>query len=70
VLLTDQVLGRHAHVGEEHLVEAAAAGHVPDGSHLDAVEVHRDDEVGDADVLRLIDIGARDEDAVLRPLGK
>ena len=70
VLLADQVLGRHAHVGEEHFVEAEAAfaGHALDRAHFDARDVHRDDEVRDAGVLRAVGAGARDEDAELGEL--
>ncbi len=36
VLLAHQVLGGQAHVGEEHLVEGVAPGHLDDGADLDA----------------------------------
>ena len=70
VLLADQVLGGNAHVGEEHLVEARVARHVADRANLDAGEVHRDDEVRDAAVLRHVVAGARDEDAELGVVGE
>ena len=34
--LADEVLGRDAHVGEEHLVERVRAGHLDDRPDLDA----------------------------------
>ena len=46
------------------------AGHAPDRAHLDAGEVHRDDEVRDAAVLRAVGARARDEDAELGVIGE
>ncbi len=51
----------HAHVGEEHLVERRAAGHLPQGPHLDTGRVHVDDEPGQALVLREVRVGAADD---------
>ena len=51
VQLADEVLGRHAHVVEEDLVELLAAGHLPQRPNGDARAVHVDDE--EADALRL-----------------
>ena len=70
VLVADEVLGRQAHVGEEHLVEGVGAGHLHDRADLDAGRVHRADEVGDALVLRHIGVGAGDEDAELGEVGQ
>ena len=70
VHLADQVGGRQAHVGEEHLVERVGAGHLDDRADLDAGRVHRADEVRDALVLGHVGVGAGDEDAELRVLGQ
>ena len=48
VLGADDVRGRNAHVGEEHLVELVRAGHLHERPHLDARRAHVDDEVRDA----------------------
>ena len=52
VLGADDVGGRDAHVGEEHLVELVRAGHLHERPHLDAGRAHVDDEVRDAVVRR------------------
>ena len=52
---------RHAHVGEEHLVERRAAGHLAQRTHLDTRRVHVDDEAGEALVLRHVGVGAADD---------
>src|SRR5262245_24030067 len=58
VLVTHQVRGGDAHVGEEHLVENVRAGHLDDGTNLDSARLHWTDEVRDAFVLRRVGIGA------------
>ena len=71
VLVADEVLGRHADVVEEHLVERVRAGHLDDraGSSMPG-QVHRADEVRDALVLGRVGIGAGDEDAEAGELGQ
>ena len=61
--LAEHPLVRHPHVGEEHLAEVRRAGHLPERAHLDARRVHVDEEVGDPAVLRLVRVGAGQEDA-------
>ncbi len=58
----DDVLSRDPRIGEEHLVEGRATGHLLQRAYLDALLVHVDDEVGDAAVLRDARVGAGDED--------
>ena len=55
-------------VGEEHLVEHRPPGDLAQGSHLDSGLTHVEREVGDASMLRLIGVGAGDEDRVARPM--
>ena len=61
VLGADAVRDRHAHVGEEHLGELRAAEHGLERAHLDAGQVHRQDQPRDAAVLRRVGIGAHEE---------
>ena len=56
------VLRGDAHAREEHLVEVGDAGDLAQRPHVDAGRLHVDDEVRDAAVLRLLGIGARDQD--------
>ena len=56
---------RHARVGEEDLVELGVAGHLPQRPHLDPRLVHVEQEVGDASMLGLVDIGARQQHPVV-----
>ena len=58
---TEHVLERDAHVGEEHLVEVRDAGGLAQRPHVDPGAVHVDQEVGDAAVLRHVDVGAGDQ---------
>ena len=70
-LVADQVVGRQPHVVEEHLVERVRAGHLDDGPDVDAGQVHRAHEVGDALVLRRRRVGTSgDEDAVAGDAGR
>ena len=48
VLVADELVARHEHVGEEHLVELGLAGELHEGLYLDASGTHVDDEIGDA----------------------
>ena len=61
VLGADAVRDRHAHVGEEHLGELRDAEHGLERPHLDAGQVHRQDQPRDAAVLRRVGIGAHEE---------
>ena len=49
--VAEPVVVGNAHVGEEHLVERRAAGHLAQRAHLDAGCLHVDDEAGEALVL-------------------
>ena len=51
-LLAESILDRHANVVEEDLGEHLAAAHVLDRPNLDARRVHRNEQTGDAVVLR------------------
>ena len=55
-----------AHVGEVHLVELGLAGRLHERPHFDARRVHVDDEHREALVLRLLGVGAHDDDAEAR----
>ena len=57
----DGGIDRHAHIGEEHLVEVRPARHLPDGPDLDARAVHRQQEHRNA-------AGAHASGPVHRPL--
>src|SRR5205807_7398189 len=46
--VTDDVLTRYDHIGEEHLVEVGSAVELTDGAHLDARCAHVEHEAGDA----------------------
>ena len=59
--VAEAVVIGHAHVVEEDLVEARAAGHLPQRTHLDAGRLHVDDEAGEALVLGQVGIGAGDD---------
>ena len=63
MLGTDDVGGRNAHVGEEHLVELVRARHLHERADLDPGGSHVDDEVGDAFLRRGVGVRAREEDA-------
>nr|WP_235737157.1 hypothetical protein [Nocardioides alcanivorans] len=58
---------RDPHVGEEHLVEAGAAGHLLDLTHLHPRCIHRHQEGGEARVLGHARVGAHQR---LAPLGE
>ena len=58
-----------AHVGEEHLVERRATAHLADGPDLDAGLVEREQEGGEASVLRHARVGPADEFAPRREAG-
>src|SRR4051812_12456445 len=58
VLLPDEVLGRHAHVVEEDLVDLLAAVDGADRAHRDAGRLHVDEEEGDALLLLYRHVGA------------
>src|SRR5919202_189268 len=62
-LLADDVLGRHADIGEEDFGELRAAGDLLQRAHLDARAVHVQDEVGDALVLGDAGVRPRQEHA-------
>src|SRR5215207_4634723 len=65
VLLPDEVLGRHAHVVEEDLVDLLAAVDGLDRADRDAGRLHVDEEEGDALLLLRRHVGAgQDEDPV------
>ena len=49
---------RGPHVGEEHLVEGRATGHLPERPDLDTGRVHRHQEHGQPLVLRHVGVGA------------
>ncbi len=61
VLVADAVRHRDPDVGEEHLGELRAAEHRLERPHLDAGQVHRQDQPRDAAVLRRVGIGAHEE---------
>jgi hypothetical protein len=56
-------------LGEEHLVEAAAARDLPERAHLDSRLADVDDEHGDALVLGLLGVGPGHDDAVVAVVG-
>ena len=60
---TDGVVVAHANVGEEHLVEHRAAGHLLQRADVDTGLVHVAHEVGDALVLGHVGIGASEQHA-------
>ena len=67
VLLADAVRHRHAHIGEEHLVEIVPAVHGDDRPHLDAGAVHVDQQEGDALLLlRGLRVGAHQREDPVR----
>ena len=70
MLDADDVRGRDAHVGEEHLVELVRAGHLHERAHLDARRSHVDDEVRDAAVRFGVRVGAGEQDAEARHVRK
>jgi hypothetical protein len=55
---SDDLMSRHAHVGEEHLVELGAAGHRLERPDRDARRLHREQQVADAGVLDRVGLGA------------
>ena len=72
VLLADQVLDRHLHVVEEHLVDLVAAVDGQDRAHGDAGRLHVDQQERDAFLLLRRRIGAHqaeDPVGVLRQRG-
>ncbi len=64
----DVVLGA-AGVGEEHLVELTGTVDLLDRANLDTGLVHRDEQVGDACVLRHSLVGAGEQEHVVGVLG-
>jgi hypothetical protein len=67
--LPDDVGPGHARVAEEHLVEgvlADRAGHRLERLDLDAGRIHRNQQVGDAGVLRRVGLGPHQQEAHLR----
>ncbi len=60
---TEQRIGRDHDVGEEHLVELRAAGHLPQRANLDARQRHVEQEERDALVLRSVGVGPGHQDA-------
>jgi cholest-4-en-3-one 26-monooxygenase len=60
--LADDVRGRHAHVGEEHLVEVRGPGDLPQRSNLDTGAAQIQKKERDAPMLRRVEIGARQQD--------
>ncbi len=63
VELADEMVCRHEHIVEEHLVELGLAGDLPQRAHLDTRLVEVDHEVGDAAVLGRVGIGPHEGDA-------
>src|SRR3546814_5536211 len=63
----EQRVGGEADLVEEHLVELAAAVHLPERPDLDARQVHVDEEERDPLVLRQVGIGAGQADAPVGP---
>ena len=59
---------RHAHIGEEHLVEVRRARHLMDRPDLDARRFHVEEEEGQPLMLRHVRIGAHDDDAEIRQM--
>ena len=62
----DHIADRHPSLGEEHLVEGGIAVHLHERTHLDARLVHVDHEIGNALVLRHVEVGPRNEDRPVR----
>ena len=58
VLLADQVLFRHAHVLEEHLIKTAVPRHLHERKHGDTGAMHIDHQIADAFMFRRGGIGA------------
>ena len=65
----DDVVLRAAGVGEEDLVELRRPVGLDDGADLDALLVHRHEQVGDAGVLGRVGVGAGEQEAVVGVLG-
>jgi len=63
VQLAEQVLARHAHGVEEHLVELGLAGHLAERAHRDARALHVDEQARDALGAPGLGIGAAEEHA-------
>ena len=57
----DLLLG-HAHVGEEHFVEFRASRHRAQRAHIEAGRLHRQQQVGNPLVLRLVRLGAAQQE--------
>src|SRR5262245_8859702 len=70
VLLADELLGRDAHVGEEHLREVALALQRRQRAHVDARQVHGHDHPADALVLRRARVRAHQQLAVVGDLAE
>ena len=62
-------LDRHAHVGEEHFVEARVARHHLQRADRDARALHVDQQAGDALVLGGGGVGAHDQHAPVGDVG-
>ena len=62
VLGPDEMVGRDAHVGQEHLVEGVLTRHVDQRPDVDPGRIHGADEVADPHVLGGRGIGAGEQD--------
>ena len=67
--VTEAMVVGNAHLVEEHLVEACAAGHLAQRADLHARGVHVDDESGEALVLGQVGVRAGDDLADVGVLG-
>ena len=65
--LTERGVRGHRRAVEQHLVEAALAGHLHQRLHRHAGHVHREQEVREPGVLVRVGVGAREQD---HPLGE
>ena len=66
---TDDVVLGAANIGEEDLVELGRAVDLLNRPHLDPGLLHRDEEVGDAGVLRRVGVGAGQQEDVVGVVG-
>ncbi len=58
VLFTNQVLQRHAHIGEKHLIDLMFPVERDDGAHFNTGRLHVDQEKADAFLFLGVAIGA------------
>jgi hypothetical protein len=68
--VAEAVVVAHADLGEEHLVEARAAGHLAERADLDAGCVHVESEVRETFVLRGVGVGSGDEHPAVGDMGE